>query len=367
MIHPTGRFEYIDFRCGWRKNITRSVEEDLNQEKKYNAGIGAIVSLFIALLASVPRILKGDAMDYEGIVINVAYTFGIAIMCWITHHFFINTKLPSKLADTPRVKYPLSIAFGVLISMLYHALASEFTDTLPVLSDRLNPVRTIPILIFRGLLVSGFLFFVVYYLNLLSVTQQSKIENERLKNENVQARLNSLKQQISPHFLFNTLNTLSTLTREIKVKEYIAEISNVYRYLLQYKENDLVTVAEELKFIESYLYILHERFEEGLQVKITIQDKTMKTTLPPLALQALVENAVKHNILSVSKPLRLEITENERFIIVTNNFQPKQSLASESSHSGLNNINERYRLLTNKEIVIEKTEQYFIVKLPILI
>jgi LytS/YehU family sensor histidine kinase len=149
------------------------------------------------------------------------------------------------------------------------------------------------------------------------------------------------------------------------VKEYIIEISNVYRYLLQYKEHDLVTVAEELKFIESYLYLLRERFENGLNVTIDIKAPTRKTSLPPLALQTLVENAVKHNILSATKPLQIMIHDRDQFIIVSNNLQIRQSVASESSQSGLNNINERYKLLMNREIVIEKNEKEFIVKLPV--
>ena len=183
----------------------------------------------------------------------------------------------------------------------------------------------------------------------------------------MQARLESLKQQISPHFLFNTLNTLSTLTKEQKVKEYIAEISNVYRYLLQYKENDMVKVEEELQFIDSYLYVLRERFEDGLQVSILINVGTRNTLLPPLALQVLVENAVKHNIISSSRPLHIEIKDENQFIVVKNNLQQKQSLGNDSSRSGLNNIHERYRLLANKEIIIERTETDFIVKLPVLV
>ncbi|MBL0745881.1 sensor histidine kinase [Chryseolinea lacunae] len=152
-----------------------------------------------------------------------------------------------------------------------------------------------------------------------------------------------------------------------KVKEYIGEVSNVYRYLLQYKENDMVAVEDELKFTESYLYILSERFESGLQVEISIGERTRKTSLPPLALQTLVENAVKHNIVSPARPLYLEITDNDEFIVVRNNLQLKHSLPNDSSQSGLKNIHERYGLLANKEIVIEKTATHFIVKLPVLV
>ncbi|MCZ8214886.1 MAG: histidine kinase [Cyclobacteriaceae bacterium] len=336
--------------------------------KKYNLVLGVIVSLFISLLASVPRVLKADEADYKSLAINAFYTFSLTIFCWLFHQFTIHSRIKWRWADTPWLKYTLSICIGISFSIFYHDFfVSIFAKASPMLLENVAQERRLITLGFRGLIISGFLFLVVYYLNLSEITQKSKIENEKLKKENMQARLESLKQQISPHFLFNTLNTLSTLTKETKVKEYISEISNVYRYLLQYKENDMVTVGEELQFIESYLYILRERFEVGLQVSITISEGTRQTLLPPLALQVLVENAVKHNIVSASRPLSIEIKNENNFIIVKNNLQQKQSLGNESSRSGLNNIQERYTLLANKEIVIEKTVTDFIVKLPVLV
>lgn len=338
----------------------------MKHRKRYNLGVGAVVSLFISLLASVPRILKASDMDYRTLAVNIIYGFTLALFCWVFHHFVIHTRLGWKWAETPWVKYSLSITLAIVFSLGYHEIVSRFIQAAPFLLENVPEDRKLATLIFRGLLVSGFVFFVTYYLHVSGISQQSKLENERLKQENLQARLNSLKQQISPHFLFNTLNTLSSLTKEPKVKEYIAEISNVYRYLLHYKESDMVTVDAELKFIDSYLYILRERFEGGLHVTIDISDQTKKTLIPPLALQTLVENAVKHNVISGSKPLLLDITDNQSCIVVRNNLQIKQSMAHESSQSGLNNINERYKLLLNKEIIIERTAQFFTVKLPVL-
>lgn len=346
--------------------MTHLVSKQLKSKRKYNLAIGIVVSLFISLLASVPRILKTDEADYRSLAINVFYTFSLAIFCWLLHHFTIHAHTRWHWAESPWIKYTFSIVAGIIFSIFYHDFVSMFVKASPTLLENVSQERKLISLGFRGLIISGFLFFVAYYLTLSEVTQKSKIENERLKKENMHARLESLKQQISPHFLFNTLNTLSTLTKESKVKEYIAKVANVYRYLLQFKENDMVTVEDELQFIESYLYILHERFEDGLQVSIGISGGTRKTLLPPLALQILVENAVKHNIVSSSRPLRIEIREELKFIIVKNNLQLKQSLGNDSSRSGLSNVHERYRLLANREIVIEKTDSEFVVKLPLL-
>ncbi len=332
----------------------------------YNLGIGVIVSLFISLLASVPRILKSDDTNFNALLINITYVFTLSMFCWLVHHAMVNSKMPWAWANQPIIKFPFSILAGIIFSIIYHDLVDSFVKTSPTLLDVLGHDRKILTLIFRGLLISGFLFFVTYYLNLSAVNQQSMLENEKLKKENLQARLESLRQQISPHFLFNTLNTLSTLTREPKVKEYIVETSNVYRYLLQFNESDLVTVNEELKFVESYLYILRERFEEGLQVSIDINETTRQRSLPPLALQTLVENAIKHNIVSSHKPLHINIHDTHEFIVVHNNLQVRQTVGVESSNIGLSNIQERYRLLAGQDIVIEKNEREFIVKLPLL-
>lgn len=335
--------------------------------KKYNLAIGSVVSLFIALMASVPRLLKTDDIEPETFIINIIYTLSLAMSCWTIHHYVVYSRFRPSFINNTWLKYPLSIAAGVAFTILYHELVNMIIDTSPALLENVAQERRIFTMIFRGILVSGFMFFVTYYLYVLSITQQSMMENERLKKEKLHARLESLKQQISPHFLFNTLNTLSTLTKEERVKEYISETSNVYRYLLQYKDRDLVRLSDELKFIDSYLYILRERFESGLAVDLRINGQTLNSMLPPLALQTLVENAVKHNVVSSSRPLHIEIFYEDSFIVVSNNLQPRQSVGHESSNSGLSNINERYRLIANKEIVIIRTERDFTVKLPIVV
>lgn len=336
-------------------------------QKRYNLGVGAFVSLFISLLASVPRLLKADDADLYTSLVNIVYNFWLAMFCWVFHHFMVYRTLPLRWLDSPWVKYTISVLVGLLFSILYHDLVTRLINASPTLLENVVQERRLFTLIFRGLLISGFLFFVTYYLFLSFVTQQSRIENERLKQENLQARLESLKQQISPHFLFNTLNTLSALTTENKVKEFIRETSNVYRYLLQYKANDLVSVSEELRFIDSYLYILRERFEEGLQVHIEISNDVSNSLLPPLALQTLIENSVKHNVVSKAKPLQVVIKGEQDFIVVSNNLQLRRTVAEASSQSGLSNINERYKLLVGKEIRIQRTPEQFIVKLPVLV
>jgi len=332
--------------------------------KKYNLKVGLILSFFIAILASVPRLIRYEIQSYENIAGNITYTFLFSLFCWVCHHYFIQSRFHLRPFNINWIRNAFSVLLCLTVSLFYNQTVAPFLNS-PIVIDYFEIDPKVSILLFRGIIVSGFLFFVVYYLHMLAGTQQSLVENEKLKKENLQARLDSLKQQISPHFLFNTLSTLSSMTNEGKVKEYISELSNVYRYLLQVRQSDLVTVQEELTFVRSYLYIINERFEGALKIKIDIGDIILQSRLPPLALQMLVENALKHNVASSVKQLFIEILSVNKYLVVRNNYQPKQSHEPASGH-GLPNIRERYLLLANVSIEIEQGENYFSVKLPVL-
>lgn len=202
-------------------------------------------------------------------------------------------------------------------------------------------------------------------------TKRSIILTEltKTKNENLETQLKLLKQQISPHFLFNSLNTLRCIATDNKTKSYITQLSNVYRYLLtnnKYKDEDLVLLKDELEFTNSYLYILKERFEDSLDIDINISQETLYMQIPPLALQVLIENATKHNVVSMDSPLSIYIyNEGEETLVVKNNLQPKLS-SEDSLGIGLDNIKKRYQLLSDKEIEIIKTDTDFTVKIPLI-
>ena len=191
-------------------------------------------------------------------------------------------------------------------------------------------------------------------------------EIEQLKQAQTQAKLSSLKDQLSPHFLFNTLNTITSMSQEQPVKDFVDEVANIYRYVLQYKEVDSVTIKQEIEFINSYLYIVKSRLEGGIDFYINVNDELLNAKMPPLTLQMLVENAVKHNVTSVDKPLSINIfTTDGPMMVVQNNFQPKMSVLP-GNETGLKNIAERYQLLYKKEIIVENKNGFFTVKLPIV-
>ncbi|MFC0772648.1 sensor histidine kinase [Terrimonas alba] len=198
--------------------------------------------------------------------------------------------------------------------------------------------------------------------------KESKLEAEQLSKEKLQTQLNGLLQQINPHFLFNSLNSLSALINEDTrlAQKFLSDLSKVYRYLLRTNENELTTLAVELQFISSYFHMIETRFGNGVRLHQKIDEQYMTWLLPPLTLQLLLENAVKHNSVSKHKPLTIEITsEPGDRLVVRNNLQ-KKKIKVESTKLGLTNIAEKYRLINRSSINITQDENYFSVSLPLI-
>lgn len=203
--------------------------------------------------------------------------------------------------------------------------------------------------------------------DLLYQRQRIEIKNEQLKTENLSTRYSALVSQISPHFLFNSLNSLSMLVREKhneKALTYIDRLSHVFRYIIQNGQNTLSTVADELQFLDSYRYLLEVRYAEKLFFEIDIDPSYMERQMPSLALQPLIENAVKHNTITRSKPLTISIYTKNGEIVVSNPVIPK--IESEvSTGIGLKNLSSRWLMITEKDIEVIRTETTFEVHLPL--
>jgi sensor histidine kinase YesM len=196
--------------------------------------------------------------------------------------------------------------------------------------------------------------------------QQSKIDAERLQRENIAGKYEALKNQVNPHFLFNSLNALSNLVYEDQEKavKFIKQLSEVYRYVLDTRDQEVVALDQEIKFLESYIYLQQIRFENRLNVQVNITDRNVLVT--PLALQMLIENAIKHNIVSADDPLKISVYQDNGHIVVENNLQRKEVLGEPSAGVGLENIVKRYELLTDRKVEIVDGPDKFIVKLPLL-
>lgn len=193
------------------------------------------------------------------------------------------------------------------------------------------------------------------------------LENQQLRTENIINQYEALKNQLNPHMLFNSLNTLYLLIRESpdKARHYLEELSRVMRYTLQDNDSHSVTLREEMGFVRSYIYLLQVRYEENLRFDINICPELLSRQLPPMALQLLIENAVKHNEISNRRPLTVTVTASGGTIEVSNPIQPKQS-GSTGMGIGLGNLAKRYQLLYKEEIIVKEENDRFTVILPLI-
>ena len=191
--------------------------------------------------------------------------------------------------------------------------------------------------------------------------------NEELKRENLQAKYEALKNQVNPHFLFNSLNTLSGIVEQKSesATDFIKKLSDIYRYVLEQSDKELVSIHDEMKFVEDYLFLSKMRFGEALLFNSNLPASNT-IQIVPLGLQMLVENAIKHNIITNDKPLRIEIDMNENNIIVKNNIQKKNTVIAKKESLGLKNLKNRYEYLSDSAMEVIESDQEFIVKLPII-
>lgn len=211
--------------------------------------------------------------------------------------------------------------------------------------------------------------------------KEALMETEQLEKLHLESQFQSLQSQLNPHFLFNSLNVLSSLISENprRAEDFVDELSNVYRYLLRSNERERTTVADELRFIRSFFHLLETRHDSGIQMNINVKAEHLEKKLPALALQILVENAVKHNEICCERPLHIDIQEApvalrspgsrlsqpSNALIVRNNIQHKSARVS-SNQVGLDNLRQRYELLGVAGFSVQDDGQHFTVVLPMI-
>lgn len=192
-------------------------------------------------------------------------------------------------------------------------------------------------------------------------------EREEAKQAQIRSELEGLRNQVNPHFLFNSMNTLMNLVvadQQLAVS-FLKKLSKVYRYVLESRDEQLIPLKKELEFIHSYVFLQEERFKGNFEVDITIHESYLCHKIIPLSLQILFENAVKHNIISRKKPLRIEVFIKDDMLVVRNNLQLKEQVMH-STKVGLENIKTRYKYFTNKEVELVESTDFFTVKIPII-
>ena len=204
----------------------------------------------------------------------------------------------------------------------------------------------------------------IYFMNEL---KKSVEEKETLKRESLNAQLNALKTQVNPHFLFNNLNTLTALIPDTpdQAIEFVQQMSKVYRHILEVQDEKTIPLKDELDVLKAYGFLLKTRFGDNLDIEIDVPEEKLQQRIVPLSLQLLMENAIKHNIVSSAKPLKIQVFAENGHLVLSNNLQAKNQQI-ESTGIGLDNIRNRYKLLSDDEVIVDESGESFTVSIPLL-
>ncbi|SNC59532.1 Histidine kinase [Hymenobacter gelipurpurascens] len=307
----------------------------------------------------------------EDFLVTFGYNFCYTTGLWLANGYpneWLNRRVDWTVQ--PIRRFLITLAFSLVMSVLVILLVTGgflvFYHHRPLSSLTWRPF-VVPLLI--TVVVSLFL----HSRSFLLGWREAAIQAERLQKENAQAQADSLRRQLDPHFLFNSLNALTSLVEEndpARASRFIRQLSQVYRYVLDSQEQEVVPLAEEIRFAEAYLFLQRTRLGEGVQVEMHLPPATELETLlvPPLALQLLLENALKHNATSQRDPLHISIRLDApaRTLVVRNTRRPRRLAEGESMGLGLNNLKARYAFLTTQPVSVEQTDTEFSVTLPVL-
>ena len=326
--------------------------------------------LFIPLLGLLIPLVSG-IITYEEysalqLIISNCYFIVTSFIIWYGSNWIHMRLRPVfRKAKTPFLKI-LSIS---VVSALYSAAAGGALTMIwfRVSKDLFTWNKFFAFIAFTVMAV--LLFTLIYEILFLSKEREldTKIVEE-LDRERVQAELDVLHNELDPHFIFNSLNTLNhlILTDPQTAHLFNLKLAEVYKYVLLNKNKELVSLFKELEFIEGYIFLLQVRYDNKLSFEYDAKEAMLrKIMMPPCALQTVVENAIKHNEFSSENPLKIKLTLNGEYLKVSNNKRPKPYLV-ESTKTGLRNLSSRYMLLCNRNIVIENEESCFLVKLPLI-
>jgi LytS/YehU family sensor histidine kinase len=326
--------------------------------------------LFIPLLGIIIPVISGIITynRYSGIeIITANIYFIITSFCIWMGSNWIHSKLRSyfKIGRNPFPK----IASLCAISLLYGLSIGSISTMIwfYISKDSFNWNALFKFNFFCALAI--IVFTLVYEILFLNKEREldSKIVDQ-LDRERSQAELEALRNELDPHFIFNSLNTLNHLIVNNPQQAYMFnnKLAQVYKYFLINKNNELISLHDELEFIDSYFFLLQIRHDDKLNLETRLNENNERVTMiPPFALQILVENAIKHNEFNHENPLHIKIAMNHEYLKVSNNIKPKPYLVN-STGIGLKNLSSRYRILCSKDIVIENTDKDFIVKLPLI-
>ena len=327
--------------------------------------INIIVSLFIFLIDGGEKTFERYSVTF---LISGMYTFFIGL-----GNGFLNDYLDSKFSWTDETrKRTIAAIVGTLVMNIALVYFCNYLNFIVIQGK--NPEK-----FFNGEMNFINWFFINFAIMISAIghargfmaawknSTKKEVVEQKLIAKSANAQFESLKNQLDPHFLFNSLNVLDSLIEEnpIQAQRFTNSMSKIYRYVLEQKDKELVSVEEEIDFAKTYCELLKTRFEDAVTFEFNISEEDKKGFVVPLSLQLLLENSIKHNFATSSKPLNIKIFTEKGNLIIENNLQTRE-LPNTSTGVGLANIVSRYNLLTERNVFVEKSEAFFRVKLPIL-
>jgi sensor histidine kinase YesM len=300
---------------------------------------------------------------------SLGWVVVIATLLWLGNRFMSYglDKLMS-WSKWGNLRFFVQLALGLayllaLINLTYYFIKVMLTE-LPPTYEQLVVMNVWGAAIFIPV------YSIYFSLHFLQHWRKSELDVERFQKENMRSQLDSLRNHLDPHFLFNNLNILSSLVdKDPKAsREFIGKFADVYRAILRTKSDDLIPLSEEVQFINSYIYLIKTRFEENIRFKLDLSPHTAGRALPPLTLQMLVENAIKHNLITEARPLDIHLYQpDENSLVVSNTlFRRPDREVNGLSQTGIANIRSRYAHFTETEVEVRETDSHFEVKVPLL-
>jgi two-component system, LytTR family, sensor kinase len=316
--------------------------------------------------AFIPLIFFHQTFGTHDYWVNLCFAMFYTTLYWhICRYFFIkgNAKYPDIKDNFVRLTWILGLCLFFIFSVCntIHFCIEPYVGIsyrkLPKISY-INAASFVSFLVIAGMYES---------MRYLSLLKKTLVEKEQLERENVVSQLEGLKNQVNPHFLFNSLNTLIHIIPENPdtAVRFVQKLSKVYRYILEIRDTNTTPLSNEIEFLKAYIFLLKERFGENLHIHIHDMQGMEERHIAPLSLQILFENAIKHNIISSEKPLMIDLFIEGDKLIVKNNLQRKNQV-QEGTGVGLENIKNRYQLVSKKDVDIIVTSQSFMVALPLL-
>ena len=342
----------------------------MKKEGKPNKRRRGVILFFISLVVLshlISLIFNGRNLfnSFHRYITSVSYGFFlglflgggtpiIGVICGRSLNWRVN---PRKANNITLV---LMVSYGIIMSLLIPYIYYKYIWHVPkdTLTRNLLPSAFFSLMI-------DFFFTAIYYSKYLAIYWGRSIKNEeRLEKESLVAKYEALKNQVNPHFLFNSLNTLTGLVEKDQklAIQYIKKLSDLLRKVLEAKDKELISVKEELECVSDYIFLHKLRHGDGLQY---IASPGIDGYVAPLAIQMLVENAIKHNVISDDQPLKIEVLQEDNYFVIKNNLQKKKVLEGGNT-IGLENLVARYKYISDKDVEILETESDFIVKLPVI-